>query len=69
MLLAKYNDWARTNGEDPVSSNAFAELVDRILGLTRTRGRGGVRLTLSPRHRERRKASISQGICVASDGA
>jgi putative DNA primase/helicase len=45
MLLVNYNEWAKANGEDIVSSNAFAELIDRTPGLTRVRGGGGVRLT------------------------
>jgi putative DNA primase/helicase len=43
LLLANFNAWAKENGEDVVGNNAFAELLDRTPGLTRTRA-NGVRL-------------------------
>jgi putative DNA primase/helicase len=58
ILLADFNTWARANGEDELTGKAFAELIDQTPGLTRVRGRGGVRMTkgaaLRPRSDQRR---------------
>ncbi len=43
VLLADYNSWAKTNSEDTLRTNDFAEIVDRTRGLERTR-KNGVRL-------------------------
>lgn len=43
LLLADFNAWAKASGEEPVSANAFAEMVDRTPGLSRVKS-DGVRL-------------------------
>ena len=43
ILLANFNEWAKANGEETVSANAFAQLIDRTRELTRVRT-NGVRL-------------------------
>jgi putative DNA primase/helicase len=40
ILLTNFNNWAKANGEEMVSSNAFAELIDRFPGLTRDKSHG-----------------------------
>jgi putative DNA primase/helicase len=55
ILLADFNAWAKANGEEIVSNNAFAELVDRTPGLERTRVNGarlvkGIGLHAPPGH-------------------
>ena len=40
LLLADFNTWAKANGEETVSANAFAELIDRTPGLSRERSNG-----------------------------
>ena len=40
LLLADFNAWAKANGEEIVTSNAFAELIDRTPGLSRGRSDG-----------------------------
>jgi P4 family phage/plasmid primase-like protien len=46
ILLADFNAWARSNGEDEVSGKAFAELLDRTPGLRRIReAKTGNRMT------------------------
>lgn len=42
-LLADYNTWARENGEEQMTSNAFSESISRVPGLSRQKS-GGVRL-------------------------
>lgn len=56
ILLAAFNEWAKANGEDTVGNNSFAEMIDRMDGLTRTKAHG-VRLVrgiglqaATPRH-------------------
>lgn len=39
-LIADFNQWAKENGEKPLSANEFAEHVNRTPGLTRTRSNG-----------------------------
>ncbi|MFT2093111.1 phage/plasmid primase, P4 family [Acidiphilium multivorum] len=39
-LLADFNSWARTNGEDPLQNNAFAEMLDRLPAIRRVRVKG-----------------------------
>ena len=38
-LLKDFNSWSQDQGADPVSSNAFAELIDRTPGLSRVRSK------------------------------
>ena len=40
LLLADFNAWAKANGEETVSANAFSELIDRTPGLSRMRTHG-----------------------------
>jgi putative DNA primase/helicase len=40
QLLANFNAWAKSNGEETVTSNTFAELIDRTPGLARTKSHG-----------------------------
>jgi putative DNA primase/helicase len=40
LLLADFNAWAKDNGEDPMSNNAFAEMIDRTPGLSRGKNHG-----------------------------
>ncbi len=40
VLLADFNQWARENGEEAVSNNTFAELIDRTPGLKREKAHG-----------------------------
>jgi putative DNA primase/helicase len=39
-LLADFNVWAKANGEDGMSNNAFAEMINRTEGLVRERANG-----------------------------
>lgn len=41
VLFAAFNAWTRDNGEEPVTGNTFAELIDRTKGLSRRRSRDG----------------------------
>jgi putative DNA primase/helicase len=40
ILLANFNEWAKANGEETITSNAFAELIDRTPGLMRAKSDG-----------------------------
>jgi putative DNA primase/helicase len=40
ILLADFNAWAKSNGEETLNGNAFAELIDRTTGLKRTKLHG-----------------------------
>ncbi len=40
ILLAAFNEWAKANGEDLVSNNTFAEMIDRMDSLKRTKLHG-----------------------------
>jgi putative DNA primase/helicase len=40
ILLASFNNWAKANGEETVSSNALAEFIDRSAGLRREKSHG-----------------------------
>ncbi len=40
ILLSNYNSWAKTNGEEVATSNAFAEMIDRIPSLRRVKSDG-----------------------------
>jgi putative DNA primase/helicase len=58
LLLENFNAWARGNGEEMVSGNTFAELIDRTAGLRRVKKNGtrvveGIGLNPHP-HRDSR---------------
>jgi putative DNA primase/helicase len=40
LLLTDFNSWAKENGEETVSTNAFAEMIDRTPELTRDKSHG-----------------------------
>jgi putative DNA primase/helicase len=57
VLLADFNAWAKENGEDTTSSNAFAELIERTEGLRRQKSDGVRRIRgigLRPKSRDGR---------------
>lgn len=39
-LLSDFNSWARANGEDPLTNNTFAEMLDRTPAIRRVRVKG-----------------------------
>ena len=41
LLLANFNEWAKANGEETLSQNAFSELIDRTPPLFRKRANDG----------------------------